>query len=282
MNHTAGIGVSPPAGTVLVHNVARAPTRNNSVMNRNSSSEQPVPTTAPQGGRRRLILPHPIANLGREQPELEPDLLAQLGPDCVFMMGDNPALPKMPAKPQLLDFFRLRFTAFTRDHLLQSARLALKSGAEEKIVLACLLHDIANGALIRTDHGYWGAQLIEPYVSEEISWAVRYHQALRFFPDETVGYGYPDAYREYFGPEYQPSAYVQQAYEEARNHRWYMTARLITLNDAYAFDPNVSVHPEEFTDVIGRHFRQPAEGLGFDNSPVAHMWRTMIWPNNLL
>jgi hypothetical protein len=22
--------------------------------------------------------------------------------------------------------------------------------------------------------------------------------------------------------------------------------------------------------------------LGFDGSPVAHMWRTMIWPNNFL
>jgi hypothetical protein len=61
-----------------------------------------------------------------------------------------------------------------------------------------------------------------------------------------------------------------------------MSARLITLNDAYAFDPGVIVDPEVFTDVIGRHFKQPAEGLGFDNSPVAHMWRTMIWPNNLL
>jgi hypothetical protein len=251
-------------------------------MNANSSSAQPVPTSAAQGGRRRLILPHPIADLGRAQPELEIALMAQLGPDCVFMMGDNPLLPKMPEQPQLMDFFHLRFTAFTRNHLLQSAKLALQSGLEEKVVLACLLHDIANGALIRTDHGYWGAQLIEPYVSEEISWAVRYHQALRFFPDESVGYGYPQAYREFFGPEYQPSAYVRQAYEEARNHRWYMTARLITLNDAYAFDPDVAVDPEEFTDIIGRHFRQPAAGLGFDNSPVAHMWRTMIWPNNLL
>jgi HD domain len=252
------------------------------VMNANSISAQPAPTSAPQGGRRRLILPHPIADLGRAQPELELALMAQLGPDCVFMMGDNPALPKMPEQPRLMDFFRLRFTAFTRNHLLQSAALALKTGLDEKIVLACLLHDIANGALIRTDHGYWGAQLIEPYVSEEISWAVRYHQALRFFPDESVGYGYPQAYREFFGPEYQPSAYVQQAYEEARNHRWYMTARLITLNDAYAFDPNVTIDPDEFTDVIGRHFKQPAAGLGFDGSPVAHMWRTMIWPNNLL
>ena len=61
-----------------------------------------------------------------------------------------------------------------------------------------------------------------------------------------------------------------------------MTSRLITLNDLYAFDPNVHVQAEEFEDIIGRHFKQPKEGLGFDGSAVAHMWRTMIWPNNLL
>jgi hypothetical protein len=42
------------------------------------------------------------------------------------------------------------------------------------------------------------------------------------------------------------------------------------------------VDPEQFTDIIGRHFKQPEDGLGFDNSPVAHMWRTMIWPHNFL
>jgi hypothetical protein len=61
-------------------------------MNTSSSGGKPQPTTAAQGGRRRLILPHPIAVLGREHPELELEMLAQLGPDCVFMMGDNPVL----------------------------------------------------------------------------------------------------------------------------------------------------------------------------------------------
>ena len=38
-----------------------------------------------------------------------------------------------------------------------------------------------------------------------------------------------------------------------------------------------------FVDIIGRHFKQPKEGLGFDkSSPVAHMWRTIIWPTNFL
>jgi hypothetical protein len=38
----------------------------------------------------------------------------------------------------------------------------------------------------------------------------------------------------------------------------------------------------EFTDIIGRHFRQPKEGLGYDNTPVSHMWRTMINPDQPL
>lgn len=196
------------------------------------------------------------------------------------LMGDDPRLPKMPDRPTLIDFFKLRFAP--ANHLLQSANLALKAGHSEKIVLACLLHDISMSALMRTDHGYWGAQLVAPYVDEEVSWAIRAHQALRYFADPAVGYEYPKAYIRLFGPDYRPDAYIVAAYEEARKHKWYMTARLITLNDLYAFDPNVRVSIDTFTDIVGRHFRQPAEGLGFDGSPSAHMWRTIIWPNNFL
>ncbi len=95
-------------------------------------------------------------------------------------------------------------------------------------------------------------------MSEEITWAVRNHQALRFFADESVGYQYPEAYIKFFGPDYQPEEYVKRAYAQARQHRWYMTSRLITLNDLYSFDPSVTVDPEMFTDIIGRHFKQPA------------------------
>jgi hypothetical protein len=37
-----------------------------------------------------------------------------------------------------------------------------------------------------------------------------------------------------------------------------------------------------FTDIIGRNFRQPKEGLGFDDSPSAHMWRTINRPTRYL
>src|SRR5262249_50891699 len=101
--------------------------------------------------------------------------------------------------------------------------------------------DESRGARHTSDHGYWGAQLIEPYVDEEVSWAVRYHQALRYFSDESVGYSYPEAYIRYFGKDYQPPIYLRQAYEQARRHKWYMTARLITVNDVYSFDPCIVV-----------------------------------------
>jgi hypothetical protein len=75
---------------------------------------------------------------------------------------------------------------------------------------------------------------------------------------------------------------MKEAHEYARNHRWYMSARLITLHDIYAFDANQRIELEQFEDLIGRHFRQPVEGLGNDHSSSSHMWRTIIAPTRFL
>jgi hypothetical protein len=206
-------------------------------------------------------------------------LMAQ-NPGKYFLMGDDPRLPPMPAKPTLIDFFKSRFGP--ANHLLQSARHAVKAGMDEKVVLACLLHDIGVIGFIRADHGYWGAQMVAPYVDEEVAWAIRAHQALRFYPDESVGYSYPEAYVKNFGPDYRPEPYIEAEYKRALGHKWYMTARMITVHDIYSFDPDVHVELEEFTDIIGRNFKQPEEGLGWDASPAAHMWRTLIRPTRFL
>ena len=89
-------------------------------------------------------------------------------------------------------------------------------------------------------------------------------------------------YRKLFGPDYTPEPYIVAEYERARKHKWYMTSRLITLNDIYSFDPNAKVSLDDFVDIIGRNFKQPKEGLGLDNSPSAHMWRTILWPTRFL
>jgi hypothetical protein len=197
-----------------------------------------------------------------------------------YLMDDDPRLPKMPAKPTLLDYFNCRAKGI--NHMLQSATHALKASMPEKTILACLLHDIANAIFIKSDHGYWGAQLIEPYVDEEVCWAVRAHQALRFFPDESVGYSYPEMYVRHFGRDYEPDDYIKEAYKRALNHKWYMTGRMITVHDIYSFDSNAVVSWEPFVDIVGRNFKQPSEGLGFDNSPTAHMWRTIRRPTKYL
>ena len=237
----------------------------------------------PQAGRERMIVPQPVGTYGTDLPDLRAKMLAKVDDAHVLMMGDNPALPRMPDKPTLQDYFNLRMNESTRRHLLESAKRAKDDGRDDKVVLACMLHDITNACLIRTDHGYWGSQLIAPYVDEEVAWAVKYHQALRYTPDPAVNYEYPELYLQLFGHDYEPPAYIKRDAEYAMKHKWYMTSRFITLYDIYFFDElDTPVEIGEFDDLIARNFRQPEEGLGFDDSPSSHMWRTMIWPNNFL
>ena len=185
----------------------------------------------------------------------------------------------LPKNPTLLDFFRLRFAP--ANHVLQSATHALNTGQPERTIFACLMHDVVLN-LIKVDHGWWGAQLVEPYVDERVSWGIRYHAPLRFYPDEEYGYEYPEMYNRIFGHDYVPEPYIRRAYEFARAHKWYGEARLITVNDTYAFQDGMDVDIEVFTDIIGRQFKQPKEGLGMDNTASSHMWRTIANPNRPL
>ena len=97
------------------------------------------------------------------------------GTGTVFRMDD---LEEMPAQPTLMDFYKTRFRS---SHVIRSATHAIDTGQPERTVFACLIHDVTQ-SLCRSDHGWWGGQLFEPYVDERVSWAVRYHQALRSFP----------------------------------------------------------------------------------------------------
>ncbi|MDB4959940.1 MAG: hypothetical protein JWO36_7509 [Myxococcales bacterium] len=206
-----------------------------------------------------------------------------------YTTKDADDLVKMPAKPTLLDFIKHRF--LLAEHLLLAADWAMGKGLPEPVILGCLLHDIGQ-SLARPDHGFWGAQLVRPYVTEEVSWAIEAHQSLRFYADPENGYkGPPSFYRAYFGADYKPDPYIEKAYEAARAHKWYMSARLITMSDQETPEPkdiyvteskHAEVLPEKFADLIGRNFKQPEEGLGYDSSPVNHMWRTIINPTRML
>ena len=144
-------------------------------------------------------------------------------------------LETMPELPTLLDFFKYRFS--WTGHCLQSATRALKTGMREEVILASLVHDVVI-SVMHAEHGYWGAQLFEPYVPEITTFAIRYHQTLRFFPDENFGYEYPEGYFRVFGEDYIPDPHLKRTYQWVKNHKWYEHPRLVTVNDLYAFDPN--------------------------------------------
>lgn len=203
------------------------------------------------------------------------------GGGTVFDAVRTPELAALPARPTLIDFFEHRFADGVVQHCLRSAHHALKDGQDEIHIMAALIHDTIM-TLMRSDHGYWGSDLHAPYVDERIAWGIRYHQALRFFPDPDVGYEYPELYIRMFGEDFEPEPYVKDAHKHARDHKWYLHARMITVNDTYGFDENVNPSLDDFVDIIGRNFRQPKEGLGYDNSPSAHMWRSMINPDRPL
>lgn len=216
---------------------------------------------------------------GRQCPE--PESSIRRGSGTIFDKARQAELPALPEKPTLIDFFERRFDDGIVQHCLRSAHHALTSGQDEIHIMAALVHDTIM-SLMRTDHGYWGADFLAPYVDERVAWGIRYHQAARFFPDESVGYEYPELYKRMFGEDFEPEPYIKEAYRQAREHKWYMHARMITVNDTYGFDETVNPSLDDFVDIIGRNFRQPPEGLGKDNSPSAHMWRALINPDRPL
>ena len=79
-----------------------------------------------------------------------------------------------------------------------------------------------------------------------MSWAIKSHQALRFFPDE---FGRLRLSRHVHQVDFgarlsRPGKpYIHEEYKRARNHKHYMTSRLICVNDIYAFDPNAKSQP---------------------------------------
>src|SRR5262249_57699417 len=90
-----------------------------------------------------------LFNLGDGRVEMEGGAALQAKhPGKYMLMGADPRLPQMPEKPTLIDYFKCRFASTA--HLLQSATHALKAGHNEKVVLACLLHDVAVVSFLRS------------------------------------------------------------------------------------------------------------------------------------
>ena len=188
----------------------------------------------PQAGRTRMVMPHPIASSAR-RPNPENALLGRCRRGRLHDGRQSRLAPHAGKAPTLLDFFHLRFS---RHHVSSPAperenRARCRARREGRGGVPAARHLERRTAA----HGSWllGRPIVAPYVSARRSpGPCKHHQALRYFADEAAGFNYPDAYNSFFGPDYEPPEYIRQAHEDARNHRWYMTSRLITIYDIYA------------------------------------------------
>jgi len=60
------------------------------------------------------------------------------------------------------------------DHSLQAATRALRAGEPDDMVVACLFHDSAVG-IAPANHGQVAAEMLRPYVSDEVYWVIKHH-----------------------------------------------------------------------------------------------------------
>lgn len=66
------------------------------------------------------------------------------------------------------------------EHGLQSATRALNEGADIDWVVGALLHDIGDG-LAPQNHDRFAAEILRPYLREEVVWTVEHHGAFQMY-----------------------------------------------------------------------------------------------------
>ena len=118
------------------------------------------------------------------------------------------------------------------EHVLQCATRAYRDGASDEWIVAALLHDLGD-TLAPDNHGAVSAEIIKPFVSDEIYWVVRHHGLFQ---------GY--YYWNHIGRD-------RDAREKYRGHAHFAAAeRFCAVWDQNSFDPNYETLPLEFFEPI--------------------------------
>lgn len=139
-----------------------------------------------------------------------------------------------------LERIEVGFAANQLTHSLMAATLARRDGAGDEEVVAALCHDIGKLFSI-PNHGPIAAEMLKPYVSEDIYHAIYWHQ------DFQGRY-----YFEHLGRD-------PEGRERFRGESWFPFAeKLVDDWDAPAFDPDFPVDPlESFEPEVTRVFSSP-------------------------
>ena len=139
-----------------------------------------------------------------------------------------------------LDAIEVGFAATQLGHSLMAGTLARRSGASDEEVVAALCHDLGKLFSI-PNHGPIAAEMLKPYVREDIYHAVYWHQEFQ-----------GRYYFEHLGKD-------PEGRERFKGESWYGFAeKLVDEWDAPAFDPDFEVDSlESFEPEVTRVFTRP-------------------------
>lgn len=126
-------------------------------------------------------------------------------------------------------------------HALQTATRAERDGADIDWVVAALLHDIGDG-LAPQNHDRFAAEMLRPFVREEVTWAVEHHGAFQM-----IYYAHHYGWNQHERDKYRDSPYYQGCVDFC--HRW----------DQAAFDPEYPTETlEHFAPLVREVFARRA------------------------
>ena len=125
------------------------------------------------------------------------------------------------------------------EHGLQSGTRAHRDGADIDWIVGALLHDIGDG-LAPQNHDRMSAEVIRPFVREEVSWVVEHHGIFQMI---------------YYGHHYNWDANARDRYKD--NPYFNSCAQFCERWDQASFDPGYASEPLEFfvpliREVFGR------------------------------
>ena len=155
---------------------------------------------------------------------------AQHLPDSILS-----ALMKLDDSLQCLPVSRL-------EHSLQAATRAVRSGADEELIVAALIHDVGD-ELAPHNHAELAAAIIRPYVRAEVTWIVQHHGLFQNY-----------YYVHHLGGD-------RHARERFRDHPWYQACVDFCANwDQCSFDPGYRSEPlSAFEPLLRRIFTRPKQ-----------------------
>ena len=128
------------------------------------------------------------------------------------------------------------------EHSLQCATRALRDGADDQMIVACLVHDIGYELATR-NHSEFAAAILRPYVREEITWIIEHHSIFNtyYYADQT--------------PQWKD---LKNSRDEFKDHKWFNSTLYFCENyDGLSFDPDYDTLPlSTFEPLVHDVFRR--------------------------